>query len=107
MLDNGVLRLCEGFLKAGNRFGGHLSVRIISGGPGLGCGRQIELIAIVRNFRRMDRSQCDLRQKAGEIGEVVVKIVAIKPATRNPGTGKGIWMSADFDQPLADFAEYM
>ena len=37
----------------------------------------------------------------------VVKILAIKPATRYPGTGKGIWMSADFDQPLADFAEYM
>ena len=37
----------------------------------------------------------------------VVKIVPIKPATRSPGTGKGIWMSADFDQPLADFAEYM
>jgi prevent-host-death family protein len=37
----------------------------------------------------------------------VVKIVSIKPATRNPGTGKGIWMAADFDQPLADFAEYM
>jgi prevent-host-death family protein len=37
----------------------------------------------------------------------VVKIVAIKPASRNPGTGKGIWMSADFDQPLTDFAEYM
>lgn len=37
----------------------------------------------------------------------VVKIVPIKPATRNPGTGKGIWMAADFDQPLADFAEYM
>jgi prevent-host-death family protein len=37
----------------------------------------------------------------------VVKIVPIKPATRNPGTGKGIWMAADFDQPLDDFAEYM
>ena len=37
----------------------------------------------------------------------VVKIVAIKPATRVPGTGKGIWMSAGFDAPLADFAEYM
>jgi len=37
----------------------------------------------------------------------VVKIVAIKPATRHPGTGKGIWMAPDFDQPLADFAEYM
>jgi prevent-host-death family protein len=37
----------------------------------------------------------------------VVKIVPIKPATRNPGTGKGIWMSADFDQPLDDFVEYM
>lgn len=37
----------------------------------------------------------------------VVKIVAIKPVTRAPGTGKGIWMSPDFDEPLADFAEYM
>jgi prevent-host-death family protein len=37
----------------------------------------------------------------------VVKIVPIKPATRNPGTGKGIWMAPDFDEPLADFAEYM
>jgi antitoxin (DNA-binding transcriptional repressor) of toxin-antitoxin stability system len=37
----------------------------------------------------------------------VVKIIAAKPASRNPGTGKGIWMSADFDQPLTDFAEYM
>ena len=36
----------------------------------------------------------------------VVKIVAIKPAIRKPGTGKGIWMSADFDEPLSDFAEY-
>ena len=37
----------------------------------------------------------------------VVKIVPIKPATRTPGTGKGIWMAPDFDEPLADFAEYM
>ena len=37
----------------------------------------------------------------------VVKIVAIKPAKRAPGTGKGIWMAPDFDEPLADFAEYM
>jgi prevent-host-death family protein len=37
----------------------------------------------------------------------VVRIVPIKPATRTPGTGKGIWMAPDFDQPLADFAEYM
>ena len=37
----------------------------------------------------------------------VVKIVPIKPATRAPGTGKGIWMAPDFDEPLADFAEYM
>jgi prevent-host-death family protein len=37
----------------------------------------------------------------------VVKIVAIKPATRVPGTGKGIWMAPDFDEPLADFAEHM
>jgi prevent-host-death family protein len=37
----------------------------------------------------------------------VVKILAIKPATRNPGTGKGIWMAQDFDEPIADFAEYM
>lgn len=37
----------------------------------------------------------------------VVKIVAIKPATRTAGTGKGIWMAPDFDEPLSDFAEYM
>lgn len=37
----------------------------------------------------------------------VVKIVPIKPLTRAPGTGKGIWMAPDFDEPLADFAEYM
>ena len=37
----------------------------------------------------------------------VVKVVAIKPAKRMPGTGKGIWMAPDFDEPLADFAEYM
>jgi len=37
----------------------------------------------------------------------VVRIVAIKPAKRIPGTGKGVWMSSDFDAPLADFAEYM
>lgn len=37
----------------------------------------------------------------------VVRIAAIKPAKRMPGTGKGIWMAPDFDAPLADFAEYM
>lgn len=36
----------------------------------------------------------------------VVKIVAIRPAKRKPGTGKGIKMSADFDAPLEDFSEY-
>ena len=37
----------------------------------------------------------------------VVKIVAIKPAQRVPGTGKGIRMAPDFDAPLDQFAEYM
>ena len=37
----------------------------------------------------------------------VVKIVPIKPVTRTPGTGKGVWMAPDFDEPIADFAEYM
>jgi prevent-host-death family protein len=37
----------------------------------------------------------------------VVRIVAIKPAVRTPGTGKGIWMAPDLDEPIADFAEYM
>lgn len=37
----------------------------------------------------------------------VVKIVPIKPVKRAPGTGKGIWMAPDFDEPLTDFAEYM
>lgn len=37
----------------------------------------------------------------------VVKIVAIKPVKRRPGTGRGIWMAPDFDAPPDDFAEYM
>ena len=37
----------------------------------------------------------------------VVRIVAIKPARRKPGTGKGIWISPDFDEALDDFKEYM
>jgi prevent-host-death family protein len=37
----------------------------------------------------------------------VVRITAIKPAKRMPGTGKGIRMAADFDAPLADFADYV
>ena len=37
----------------------------------------------------------------------VVKIVAVKPPKRTPGTGKGIWMAPDFDAPLEDFSEYM
>ena len=37
----------------------------------------------------------------------VVRIVPVKPARRMPGTGKGIWMAPDFDEPLADFAEYL
>jgi prevent-host-death family protein len=58
---------------------------------------------------------CEIVQKA-MLGESiivtkenrpVVKIVAIKPAKRTPGTGKGIWMAPDFDEPLSDFAEYM
>jgi prevent-host-death family protein len=36
----------------------------------------------------------------------VVKIVPIKPPKRKPGTGKGIWISPDFDEPLEDFREY-
>ena len=37
----------------------------------------------------------------------IVKIVPIKLAKRKPGTGKGIWMSPDFDEPLDDFRAYM
>lgn len=37
----------------------------------------------------------------------VVRIVPIKPARRKPGTGKGIWIAPDFDEPLDDFQEYM
>ena len=29
----------------------------------------------------------------------VVRITAIKPAKRVPGTGKGVWMAPDFDAP--------
>jgi prevent-host-death family protein len=56
----------------------------------------------------------DLVQKAMRGEEVivakenrpVVRIVPIKPARRKPGTGKGIWISPDFDEPLDDFKEY-
>jgi prevent-host-death family protein len=74
-------------------------------------------MAIMEQYKLADAKAhfSEIVQKAmlGEIITVtkenrpVVKIVPIKPATRNPGTGKGIWMAADFDQPLADFAEYM
>jgi prevent-host-death family protein len=37
----------------------------------------------------------------------VVRITAIKPAKRVPGTGKGIRMSPDFDAPLPDFSDHM
>ena len=37
----------------------------------------------------------------------VVKIVPIKPPKRKPGTGKGIWIAPDFDEPLDDFRDYM
>ncbi len=37
----------------------------------------------------------------------VVRIVPIKPPKRKPGTGKGIWISPDFDEPIDDFREYM
>ena len=36
----------------------------------------------------------------------VVRIVPIRPPKRNPGTGKGIWISPDFDEPIEDFREY-
>jgi prevent-host-death family protein len=74
-------------------------------------------MAMIEQYKLADAKArfSEIVQKAmlGEIITVtkenrpVVKIVPIKPATRNPGTGKGIWMAADFDQPLADFAEYM
>lgn len=37
----------------------------------------------------------------------VVKIVPLKPPKRKPGTGRGIWMSPDFDAPLDYFKQYM
>ena len=74
-------------------------------------------MAMIEQYKLADAKAhfSEIVQKAmlGEIITVtkenrpVVKIVPIKPATRNPGTGKGIRMAADFDQPLADFAEYM
>ncbi len=36
----------------------------------------------------------------------VVKIVPIKPTERKPGTGKGVWMAPDFNEPLEDFKDY-
>jgi prevent-host-death family protein len=37
----------------------------------------------------------------------VLRITAIKPTRRVPGTGKGVWMAPDFDAPPTDFADYM
>jgi prevent-host-death family protein len=37
----------------------------------------------------------------------VVRIVPIRPPKRKPGTGKGIWISPDFDEPIEDFRGYM
>ena len=37
----------------------------------------------------------------------VVRIVPITPSLRKPGTGKGVWISPDFDEPLDDFEGYM
>jgi prevent-host-death family protein len=38
----------------------------------------------------------------------VARIVALRPAHRRPGTGKGhiLFLSPDFDAPLDDFGEY-
>lgn len=38
---------------------------------------------------------------------LVVRIVPIQPARRKPGTGKGVWISAGFDEPLNDLRDYM
>ncbi len=38
--------------------------------------------------------------------KAVVRIVPIRPPKRKPGTGKGIWISPDFDEPIEDFQEY-
>jgi antitoxin (DNA-binding transcriptional repressor) of toxin-antitoxin stability system len=35
----------------------------------------------------------------------VVKIVPLRPAKRKPGTGKGVWISPDFDAPIEDFQD--
>ncbi len=73
-------------------------------------------MAIVDNYKLADAKAhfSEIVQKAMLGGSIivtkenrpVVKIVAIKPAKRAPGTGKGIWMAPDFDEPLADFEEY-
>jgi prevent-host-death family protein len=36
----------------------------------------------------------------------VVRIVPIAPTQRKSGTGKGVWFSPDFDEPLDDFEGY-
>lgn len=41
-----------------------------------------------------------------EGNQPVVRIVPIKPLQRKPGTGKGVCMSPDFDEPLDDFRKY-
>ena len=49
-------------------------------------------------------SEVERKALSGESG---VKVGAVSPPERTPGTGKGIRMTPDFDAPLGDFAKYM
>ena len=77
VLHDRVLGLRERGLDAGGQFRRYLAVRIIAGRHRLGRGRSVEQIPVFRRLRRAGRSQCDLRQKAGQIGIMFVKIAAV------------------------------
>jgi hypothetical protein len=48
----------------------------------------------------------NLEEARDRFSELVQRAL-LKPTKRKPGTGKGIWIAPDFDEPLDDFREYM
>jgi hypothetical protein len=51
-------------------------------------------------------SQSNLEEAEEHLSELEQRDL-LKPKGRKPGTGKGIWMAPDFDDPLDDFRKYM
>jgi antitoxin (DNA-binding transcriptional repressor) of toxin-antitoxin stability system len=66
-------------------------------------------MTMAHNLADAEAHLSELVQRAMRGEEVIVadenrlRIVAITPPVRQPGTGKGVWISPDFDEPLDDF----